>query len=259
MSSSAATTASARADGRLGRTLPVSSSQDSIRASTNALGIDPATCGSTSSLHALYVLQPLRPVFSHNQPARSAATLQMRLSRRFKCPWHSQRPRRSTLAVLRRFSRAALESTSSGRLLLLYLSCRHPSCYKLVLDTAPSATPPGRSPFSALGGNVYTTLSLASAFASTTLSAPHAASSGFPQPTPGLLPPPVRPEMQTAADRTSQGCMSTGIGQHSDVFTSWSHQASATNQCPWTETTEVFVDEGPSVHGGSSAFGGISV
>ena len=125
--------------------------------------------------------------------------------------------------------------------------------------TAPSAKPPGLSPPSALGGNVYTTLSLASAFASTTVSAPHAASSAFPQPTPGLLPPPVGPGVQTAPDRTTQGSMSTGFGQHSDAFTSWSHPASATGQSPLTETTEVFLDESPSVHGGPSAFGGPSV
>ena len=122
--------------------------------------------------------------------------------------------------------------------------------------TTPSAQPPGRSPPSATGGNVFTTLSLASAFASTTLSAPHAASSVFSQPTPGLLPPPVKPGVQTAPDRTTQGSISTG--QHSDAFTSWSHPASATGQSPWTITTEVFLDEGPSVHGGHSAFGGPS-
>ena len=54
-------------------------------------------------------------------------------------------------------------------------------------STAPSAQPPGHSPPSAPSGNVFTTLSLACAFASTTVSAPHAASSEFPQPTPGLL------------------------------------------------------------------------
>ena len=50
--------------------------------------------------------------------------------------------------------------------------------------------------------------------------------------------------------------MSTG--QHSYAFTSWSHPASTTGQSPWTETTEVFLDEGPSVHGGLSAVGGPS-
>ena len=86
-----------------------------------------------------------------------------------------------------------------------------------------------------------------------------AASSAFPQPTPELLPPPVGPGVQTATDRTTQGSMSTGTGQHSDAFTSWSYPASATGQSLWTETTEVFLDEGPSVHGGPSAFGGLSV
>ena len=103
--------------------------------------------------------------------------------------------------------------------------------------TAPSAQPPGRSPPSELGGNVFTMLSLARAFASTTVSALHTASSAFPQPTPGLLPPPVSPGVQTAPDRTTQGSMSTGTGQHSDAFTSWAHPASATGQSPWTETT----------------------
>ena len=106
--------------------------------------------------------------------------------------------------------------------------------------TAPSAQLPGRSPPSAPGGNVFTTLSLASAFASTTVSAPHAASSAFPQPTPGLLPPTVGPVVQTAPDRTTQGSMSTG--QHFDAFIYWSHPASATGEIPWTETTEVFLD-----------------
>ena len=53
--------------------------------------------------------------------------------------------------------------------------------------------------------------------------------------------------------------MSTGTGQHSDALTSWSHPASATGQSPYMETTEVFLDEGHSVHGGPSAFGGPSV
>ena len=47
--------------------------------------------------------------------------------------------------------------------------------------------------------------------------------------------------------------MSTG--QHSDSFISWSHPASATSQSPWTETTEVFLDEGTSVDGSPSAQG----
>ena len=57
---------------------------------------------------------------------------------------------------------------------------------------APSTQLPRRVPPSAPGcSNIFTTLSLASAFASTTVSAPHAAIFAFPQPTPGLLPPPV--------------------------------------------------------------------
>ena len=54
-----------------------------------------------------------------------------------------------------------------------------------------------------------------------------------------------------APDRTTQGSMSTG--QDSIAFTSWSHPASASNQSLWTETTEVFVDKGPTTHGGFSA------
>ncbi len=204
------------------------------------------------------MLQPLRPVFFHNQVARSSATLQLRLSRRLTCQWISKRPRRSPFTVLLRVSRAALESTSSGRLLLHSLSCRHPSCLSAYWH---SPLGPAIWALTALG-TWWQPLHNAVAgkrFASTTLSAPHAASSGFLQPTSRLPPPPVGPEVQTAADRTTEGSMSTGIGQHSDAFTSWSNLSFATGQSCWTETTEVFLDEGPTVHGGPSAFGGRSV
>ena len=131
-----------------------------------------------------------------------------------------------------------------------------PFSFQARFGTATSVQPPGRLPPSAPGGNVFSTLLQASAFASTTVSAPHAASSAFPQPTPGLLPPPVGPRVQMAPERTTQGSKSTN--QHSDAFTSWSHPASATGQSPWTETTKVFLDEGHLVHRGPSAFGGPS-
>ena len=47
-------------------------------------------------------------------------------------------------------------------------------------------------------------------------------------------------------------------GKHSNAFTSWSHPASATGQSPLTKTTEVFLEEGPSAHGRTSAFEGPS-
>ena len=105
-----------------------------------------------------------------------------------------------------------------------------PFAFQARPGAAPSVQPSWRASPPASGGNVFTTLSLASAFASTTVSAPHAASFAFPQPTPGLLPPPAGPGAQTAPDRTTQGSMSTG--QHSDAFTSWSHPASATGRSP---------------------------
>ena len=120
---------------------------------------------------------------------------------------------------------------------------QEPFMFQARPGTAPSAQPPGRSPPSAPGNNVFTTLSLAIAFASTIVSALHATSSAFPQPTPGLLPPPIGPRAQIAPYRTTQGSMSTG--QHSDAFTSWSHQASATGRSPWTETTKVFLEKKP--------------
>ena len=119
---------------------------------------------------------------------------------------------------------------------------------------APSMQLSGRAGPSAPGGsNIFTAPSVASAFASTTVSASHSAGPVFTQPSPGLLPPLVCHMALTVPDRTTQGSMSTG--QHSDAFTSLSHPASETGQSPWTETTEVFLDEGPSAHEGFSAFG----
>ena len=80
---------------------------------------------------------------------------------------------------------------------------------------APSTQLHGRVPPSAPGGsNIFTSLSLASAFASTTVSAQHtasyhAASSAFSQLTPGLLPPPVGPGAQIPLDHMTRNSMST--------------------------------------------------
>ena len=119
---------------------------------------------------------------------------------------------------------------------------------------APSMQLSGRAAPSALGGsNVFTAPSVASAFAFTTLSAPHSAGSMFTQPSSGLLPLLVGFMALTAPDLTTQGSMSTD--QHFDAFTWWSHPASATGQSPWTETTKVFLHEGASPHKEPSAFG----
>ena len=119
---------------------------------------------------------------------------------------------------------------------------------------APSTQLPRRVLSLAPGcSNIFTTLSLASAFASTTVSAPHAANSAFPQPTPKLLPPQVGPGAPIPLDRFTRDSMSTG--QNSDAFASGSQPASATGRSPWTEGPDVFLDEGPSANGGSSASG----
>ncbi len=76
-----------------------------------------------------------------------------------------------------------------------------PFMFQASPGTAPSTQPPGRSPPSAPGDNVFRTLSLASAFVSTTMSPPHATSSAFSQPTPKMLPPPIGPGAQMAPDR----------------------------------------------------------
>ena len=131
-----------------------------------------------------------------------------------------------------------------------------PLSFQARFGTAPSAQPLGRSTPSAPGRNVFTTLTLSSAFASTTVSASHAACSAFPQTIPGLLLLLIGPKAQMAPDRTTQAPRFTG--QHLDVFTSWSHPAFATDQSPLTETTEVFLEEGPSSHGNPLTFKGPS-
>ena len=75
---------------------------------------------------------------------------------------------------------------------------------------APSTLPPGGVPPSAFSNStVFTTLSLASAFASTIVSVQHAASSAFPQPNPGLLPPPVGPRAPIPLDHMTRDFIST--------------------------------------------------
>ena len=113
---------------------------------------------------------------------------------------------------------------------------------------------PGRVPPSAPSrSNVFTTLPFASAFASTTVSAFHFASSALSQLDYGLLPPPVGLMAPTPRDQITRDSMSTG--QHSDAFTSWSHPASATGQSPWTKALDVFLDNSPSTHERPSARG----
>ena len=167
----------------------------SIRAFTIALDMVTVTPGSTSSPRALNALQLLSLLTPHNQVALSSAIFPSCPSRRLTCPSNSKCFRLSPSArvhlyclLLRRPFRAALVNLSSARLLLQSLSCRHflvPSAsWRSAIDTTPGRVPPSAPSNS----NVLTTLSLASAFASTTVSAQHAASSAFPQPTPGLLP-----------------------------------------------------------------------
>ena len=115
-------------------------------------------------------------------------------------------------------------STSSSSLRLHFLSYRHSSTSQLRPNAALvfGHVPP----FAPGGSNVFTTLSLASAYASSTVNASHVVSSAFPQPTSGLLPPPVGLGTLTAPDRMTRDSMFTN--QHSDAFNSWSHPASAT-------------------------------
>ena len=109
-----------------------------------------------------------------------------------------------------------------------------PFSHQARFGATPLTQPPRRVPPSAPGcSNIFTTLSLASAFASTTVSAPHAAISAFPQPTPGLLPPPVGPGAPIPLDRFTRD--STFTGQYSDAFSSWSQPASVTGRSTWTE------------------------
>ena len=93
----------------------------------------------------------------------------------------------------------------------LFFFMQAPISFKARLSAKPLAQPHKRVSLSAPGGSyVFTTLSLGSAFASTTVTVSHAASSAFLQPTLGLLPPPVKPGALTANDRTTIGTMFTG-------------------------------------------------
>ena len=129
-----------------------------------------------------------------------------------------------------------------------------PFVFQARLGAPPSAQPLSRTqPWAPGAGNVFTSLPLTGASASTTMSASHPAGFVYSQPTPRLLPPPVGPGAQTTPNQVTRDSMSSG--QHSDTFTSWSHPASATGQSPWTESTEVIVDESLLAFGGPSSQG----
>ena len=103
------------------------------------------------------------------------------------------------------------------------------------------------------GSNVYTTLPLASAYAFTTIGAPHSAITAFPQPTFGLLPLPVETRAPSPIGRMTRDFMFTG--QHSNAFTFLSHLATATNQSRLKENPDIFLNKGPSADEGPSAHG----